>query len=532
MQHLFSRSQLILPLALLGISLTMACSSPPELYSEYEDTTVTVYGPYRVIKIPIDKGVPIVNPIQISLGPNGVLFAANQRGEIYTLRDSDGDELEDEALLFADLNEIGLQSPAGFTHKGDTIFIGTRSEIRAFLDSNHDGKADTSWTFFNKFPVSDHPYEWTSALNVGPDGWIYFVLTTDSWNPGASPDPLGLRGSIMKISPDGSQFEQVATGIRSIHGMAFNSSGDLFFADNKGGGNPTEELNQLIPGKFYGHNPIKYEGKFEAITEPVFSLENEIAPGGIEFNNLSNDFGGTAGDLFVAFYGPGEFWNRGAVGRVKIIKTASGFSFEEFPVADIPKLSDLAFGKDGSLYAAHHGISDYWYNAMDEKTGGFYKIIYDPGLEGKNPTVKQVKEVNFSSASLENGKALFGIRACSGCHAVDGVTDLIGPNLKGIGKEFSQEEILEEINKPSERIKPSMIATRIIKKDGKVLLGRIVYTDENSTSLMLVGNQVVQIPKSEIRSSEEVLTSLMYENLLAGLSEEEIKNLLNYISSL
>ncbi|WP_255502078.1 sorbosone dehydrogenase family protein [Algoriphagus sp. AK58] len=268
-----------IPLFLLLIILASSCQSPSTpAYLTFEDTSVAVYGPYRVIKLPIDKGVTIVNPVQISLGPGGLLFAANQSGEIYTLRDTNHDGIEDEALLFADLKEIGLHSPVGFTHKGDTVFIGTRSEIRAFKDFDQDGKADTSWTFFDKMPVSDHPYEWTSALSVGPDGWIYFVLTTDSFNPGASPDPQGLRGSILKISPDGSQWEQVATGIRSIHGMAFNPSGDLFFADNKGGGNATEELNLLQVGKFYGHNPKKYEGKFDTIIPPVFSLENEIAP--------------------------------------------------------------------------------------------------------------------------------------------------------------------------------------------------------------------------------------------------------------
>lgn len=522
-----------IPLFLLLIILASSCQSPfTPAYLTFEDTTAAVYGPYRVIKLPIDKGVTIVNPVQISLGPGGFLFAANQSGEIYTLRDTDQDGLEDSALLFADLNELGLHSPVGFSHIGETVFIGTRTEIRAFQDVDQDGKADTSWTFFDKMPVSDHPYEWTSALSVGPDGWIYFVLTTDSWNPGASPDPQGLRGSILKISPDGSQWEQVATGIRSIHGMAFNPSGDLFFADNKGGGNPTEELNLLQAGKFYGHNPKKYEGKFDTIIPPVFSLENEIAPSGIEFNSVSNDFGGTGGNLFVAFYGPGEHWTRGGVGRVVVNRSSSGYSFQEFPVVDIPKLSDLAFGADGSLYVAHHGISDYWYNAVEKKTGGFYKIIYDPGLEGKNPIHKQIKELDLSEASLENGKQLFAIRACSACHAVDGTTELLGPNLKGIGKEFSQAELLEEINKPSDRIKPSMIATKITKKDGKVLLGRVVFTDDNAISLMLVGNHIVQIPKSEIQSSEEVLKSLMYENLLAGLSEEEIKNLLDYLSSL
>ncbi len=33
-----------------------------------KDTTSTVYGPYRIIKLPINKGVKILNPIQITMG--------------------------------------------------------------------------------------------------------------------------------------------------------------------------------------------------------------------------------------------------------------------------------------------------------------------------------------------------------------------------------------------------------------------------------------------------------------------------------
>lgn len=532
MQNWTTLSRQILSLAFFAISLIVGCSSPSPTYSEYEDTTATVYGPYRMIKLPIQKGVTILNPIQVALSPGGTLYGANQSGEIYTLIDSDGDGIEDEAKLFADLNEVGLRSPAGLEFRGDTVYVGTSSEIRIFLDRDQDSKSDTSWTFFDKIPVSEHPYEWSSALRFGPDGWLYFVLTTDSWNPGASPDPMGLRGSIVKVSPDGREFELVAMGIRSIHGMDFNTTGDLFFADNKGGGNPTEELNLLQVGKFYGHNPMKYEGKFTEAIPPIFSLEHELAPSGIEFNSLENKFGGTAGNLFVAYYGPSERWNRGGVARVTVQKTNDGYQFEELPVADIPKLSDLAFGSDGSLYLAQHGISDYWYNPIETKTGGFYKLIYDPTKEGKHPTKREIKKESFPEASLENGKQLFAFRACSACHGVDGESDLIGPNLKGAGKEFSQEELLEEINAPSNRIKASMIATRITMKDGKVLLGRIVYSDSSQISIMLVGNHIVQIQKSDIEKTEEELKSLMYENLLVGLSEKEVKDLLNYISSL
>ncbi len=532
MQNCFTRSLRILSVSFLATILIVGCSSPSPNYSEYENTTATVYGPYRVVKLPIQKGVNILNPIQVAMSPSGELFAANQSGEIYTLIDSDGDGLEDEARLFADLTELGLRSPAGLTFRGDSVYVGTSSEIRIFLDQDKDGKSDSSWTFFDKIPISEHPYEWSSALTFGPDGWLYFVLTTDSWNPGASPDSLGMRGAIVKVSPDGKAFDLVATGIRSIHGMAFNPEQDLFFADNKGGGNATEELNLLEEGGFYGHNPRKYEGKFDLAMPPVFSLENEMAPSGIEFNSLENEFGGSAGNLFVAYYGPSERWNRGGIARVSVQKTNEGYDFQEIPVADIPKLSDLTFGKDGSLYVAQHGISDYWYNPTEVKTGGFYKLIYDADLEGKYTAKREVKEDEFPEESLGNGKQLFAMRACSACHGVDGESDLIGPNLKGAGKEFSQAELLEEINSPSERIKASMIATRLTLKDGKVLLGRIVYSDENQISIMLVGNQTIQVGKSDIEKSEEDLKSLMYENLLTGLSESEVQDLLNYISSL
>ena len=109
---------------------------------------------------------------------------------------------------------------------------------------------------------------------------------------------------------------------------------------------------------------------------------------------------------------------------------------------------------------------------------------------------------------------------------------MLGPNLFGISDRFSREEILESVNEPSKIIKPSMGATRITKKDGSVLLGRVVNTDDQQISIMLVGNSVVTIPRSEIAQSDEVRQSLMYTNLLNGLRDEQINQLLDYLASL
>ncbi|MFD2573069.1 c-type cytochrome [Spirosoma soli] len=495
------------------------------------DTTISVYGPYRAIKLPITKGVKIANPIQVKLGPQGVLYAANQTGEVYSLRDTDQDGLEDMAFMYCNVREFGLRSPSGFAHRGDTIYVGTAQQIRAFLDTNKDGKADTSWVVVNNIPHSEHPYEWTTGLCFGPDGWLYFALSTDSWNAAPSPDPNGYRGAILRVSPDGKKVERVATGIRSVYGMSFNGQGDLFFTDNEGGGNPKEELNRLVKDSFYGHNPSKYA--YESITAPVHTLETETAPSSIEFNRVGNDFGGTGGNLFIAFYGPGERWTRGGVSRIQIERLTDGrYTYKEFPVADIPKLSGLAFGKDGSLYLANHGKADYWYNAVYENQGSFYKLVYDPTLLAASIKIRKVPDRSFSKNSVEAGKQLFAERACLGCHQVDGITELLGPNLKDVASRLTRAEILEEILKPSARIKPSMMAVRVTKKDGTVLIGRVVNSNEHYISLMLIGNQIVQLPRQAIEKTVNEPKSLMYEGLLTPLTDKQREALLDYLVSL
>jgi len=314
--------------------------------------------------------------------------------------------------------------------------------------------------------------------------------------------------------------------------MGFNQYGDLFFTDNEGGGNLKEELNLVRKGGFYGHNPNKYPGHDSAIA-PVHALQTEMAPSKIEFNGTGNDFGGAAGDLFVAFYGPGERWTRGGVGRIRMEHQQDGsYLYKEIAIADIPKLSGLAFAKDGSLYVAHHGVTDYWYNSVNKESGGFYKLVYDPSLKDKPARTRKLNTGNLSANSIEAGKHLFAQKACLACHAPDGSSELLGPGLPGIGNRLSREEILEEIEYPSRIIKPSMGAMRITKKDGKVLLGRVVNADEKQISLMLVGNSIVQIPRNEIAKTEAEKKSLMYEKLLNGMSSKEINSLLDYIISL
>ncbi|MGX1930947.1 DUF7133 domain-containing protein [Flagellimonas sp. 2504JD4-2] len=494
------------------------------------DTSVRVYGNYAAVKLPITKGVEIWNPAAIAIDSLGVIYGSNYTGEIYSLIDSDKDGLEDTAQLFCDVGDDGLRYPTSIIFRNSKLFVATTQEIRVYEDTDGDGRSDNSYTFFDDFPYTMHPFDWTFALEFDSEGYLYAILCTDSWNDDPAPDPEGLRGSILKIDPDGKSYERIATGLRFAYGMRFNEHGDLFFSDNRGNENKYEELNLVVKDGFYGNNQPKYPNH-PPIKDPIIKLEYGFAPTGIRFNSKNNDFGDTAGNLFIAFFGPDGQWEDGSLSRVKLTKSTvdGSYAVKEFPVADkIAKLSDLVFGKNGDLYLAQFGIEGTFHKPYKKPMGSYYRFIHAPWVVPDN--LDNNTSVVFGN--VHEGKKIFNQRACATCHSVDGKEDLLGPDLLGVGKLLPGGGLLESIIDPNRNIKTGFDQSLITKKDGFILSGRIVTANSKSISLMVAGNKIVEIEKSEIETSELVEKSLMPEGLLSGLTDAEIKDLLGYLNSL
>ncbi len=489
---------------------------------KYQDTTIKVYEPYTVLKLPILEGTVVWNPGVLEPGPEGRMFVANMTGEIYSLLDTDGDGIEDTAKEFCDVKKDGFRTPSGMVFKGWDLYVGLPQQIRVYRDLDRDFVADTSFVYFDQIPFSDHPYEYTSGLRFDSEGWMHIALTTDSWNAGASPDPNKYRGAILKISPDGKKASTLATGIRSVHGMSFNSHGQLFFADNQGGQNPVEELHLLREGRFYGHNTNKY-GDSEA-TPAIGIFRSEIAPAEMEFQSVDGqEF------LYASLYGPGEYWERGAVARIQITAEKDSLYVEEELLADLPKATGLAFADNGDLYVSRMGRTDYWYFATNEPDGAIYRFIRSPSVEPASRPSEVDLTLTPKGSNIQQGKLLFASLGCASCHGIDGKTELLGPNLRNIGEVYGKEELLEEITYPSKRMKPGTFATRISTVTDEVFLGRVITQDEEAVHMMLIGNMIKKIPTKDIVSSVSVTESMMYKGLLNGLNDAEIDALLDYL---
>jgi glucose/arabinose dehydrogenase len=153
----------------------------------------------------------------------------------------------------------------------------------------------------------------------GPDRKLYVAIGA----PCNICEPKGREGSIIRLNPDGSDVETVATGVRNSVGFDWHpKTGEMFFtdngADNMGDDIPPDELNHVKEiGGFYGFPYIG--GKSVRLTgfadkkpprdpiAPVIEFQAHVAALGIHFyrgDMFPQDY---RGDAFVAQHGS---WNR------------------------------------------------------------------------------------------------------------------------------------------------------------------------------------------------------------------------------
>ena len=494
---------------------------------KFRDRTIYLHGRFAAVKLPITNGVKVWNPAAIACSPEGVVFVANFTGEIYTLHDSDGDGLEDTATLYADVRKEGLRYPTSLAFRGRELFVATTQEIRVYTDTDGDGVADQSRAFFRGFPFTLHRFDWTFGLCFDREGALFFNLSTDAYNPTPAADPKAWRGSILRLSPDGQQVERFATGLRFSYGMAFNPEGDLFFTDNHGGDNPTEELNVGVRDRFYGQNPSKFPDHPPA-QSPLVSVQYGVAPTALAFNAPTNEFGATGGDLFMACWGPDWLFNRGSIVRVRLLRQPGGaYRAQEFPFAhEVPKVTALAFAANGDLYATLFGREAPGHQPSPMADGAIYRFLPAAWVE---PGAAVQSKFPFVKGNVSSGKKLFEERGCAACHSLGGRDDMLGPDLGGLGEIYSANEVLNLIRKPSESIKSGHETQEVKTTDGEVFLGRMQGSNAGEIILVTVGNRLVRVPRSKIASEQARPTSLMPEGLLDGLSEQQTNDLLAYL---
>lgn len=146
----------------------------------------------------------------------------------------------------------------------------------------------------------------------------------------------------------------------------------------------------------------------------------------------------------------------------------------------------------------------------------------------KAPTINDLASIK---ADATKGKTVY-MNTCAICHQVGSEGKDFGPKLTEIGSKYAKDGLLNSIVKPSEGISFGYEGWEIKMKDGSTYTGLIASKTETDIDLKFPGGVTKQIKTSDVASMKEMKQSMMPENLYQNLSNEDMANLLEYLSSL
>ncbi|MEQ1529930.1 MAG: PQQ-dependent sugar dehydrogenase [Methylococcales bacterium] len=321
------------------------------------------------------------NARSLALAEQGVVFiGTGSSGEVYAVQDIDGDGVADKRYSIA----TGLFMPNGVAYKDGVLYVAEVNRIIRFERIlQHLDQPPKPSVVYDQLPSEKH-HGW-KYLRFGADGKLYTAIGSPC-NVCKPENPV--HGSIVRLKPDGSEFEIIAKGIRSVVGFDWQPGSEaMFFTDNGrdylGDDAPADELNQWTAvgeqfGFPYCHGgdvpdpEFAAQGKCQQFVAPVWQFKAHVAPLGMRFYQGKQFPAEYKDQLFVAQHGS---WNRSVPQgyQVALVKFTAGKPVSEqsfvqgWLTADGSVLGrpvDIAETPDGSLLVS------------DDQLGVIYRITY------------------------------------------------------------------------------------------------------------------------------------------------------------
>jgi len=262
----------------------------------------------------------------------------------------------------------GLFQPLGLKIVDGAIYVTCRDQIVILRDLNGDLETDFYECFNNDHQVTEHFHEFAMGLQVDDDGNFYYAKSARHALPAVVPH----HGTLLRVSPDGSETEIVATGFRAANGVCLNPDGSFVVTDQEGHWNPKNRINWVEEGGFYG-NMYGYhdvtDSSDEAMDPPLCWITNQFDRSPAELLWVPEDcWGSLGGSLLNLSYGYGKVY---VVPFEKVGDLRQG-GMCELPLAQFP--TGIARGRfsadDGHLYVC--GM--FAWAGTQHQPGGFYRI--------------------------------------------------------------------------------------------------------------------------------------------------------------
>ena len=148
----------------------------------------------------------------------------------------------------------------------------------------------------------------------------------------------------------------------------------------------------------------------------------------------------------------------------------------------------------------------------------------------KKAEIARVKNI-FHGGGSQPGDALRGrtvfTKICLPCHSLFGTGGRVGPDLTGSNR-GDLDYILENMVDPNAVIPNDYLSLNIEMKDDRSLTAVLKEQTDHAVTVM-TANETLTLPRNEIASMKQGMLSMMPEDLLKPLTDQEIRDLIIYL---
>ena len=324
---------------------------------------------------------------ELALGANGTVFVGSrEEGNVYALVDADRDNRAERIVVLAK----GLDQPSGIAFRDGDLYIGAISRILKLpaIESHLDSPPKPD-VVTDKLPAEDH-HGW-KFIAFGPDGRLYVPIGA----PCNVCEPDKAHAKIISMKPDGSDWQDVALGVRNSVGFDWQpGSKELWFTENGrdmlGDERPSDELNRVTkPGEHFGFpychqgdTPDPDFGKGKSCADyapPVLKLGAHVASIGMRFYTGTMFPEPYRNAIVIAEHGS---WNRSKKSgyRVMSVRLDGARVVEYAPLVDGFQHDEKTSGRPADVMVMPDGAL----LIADDYTGAVYRLSYGaPGAARK-----------------------------------------------------------------------------------------------------------------------------------------------------
>jgi quinoprotein glucose dehydrogenase len=136
-----------------------------------------------------------------------------------------------------------------------------------------------------------------------------------------------------------------------------------------------------------------------------------------------------------------------------------------------------------------------------------------------------------AQGDIARGKALVESSKCLDCHRIADVGSRVGPDLSDIGKLRSPEQLRRAIVAPDDDVLPEHRSVRVVTREGKPVVGRLLNQDAFSIQLIDAEEQLKSFVKSNLRE-HAILEKGLMPSYKEQLTPQQLTDMVAYLGSL